>query len=215
MIEAMTIDRTGKVLSSKTIDPAKCKFFIFSADHYREDGTCKCNDPEHRKMMIREWEYTPSQFKDIPLLKTRKTVQKYLDIVKSGKIEEREIITLRSLLNGGRGNWTKDEKAQVLAAVNGKELRLNPKQQEKGVNWLRRRCFKLDGGIRKNCPFEENERKLLDPKEYKGFTMVGLHEEDNGYGRKFYVPIYRLKGKSGAKVDYAVDFRDRKGITIF
>jgi hypothetical protein len=45
----------------------KCRFFIMNPDHYREDGSCKCNDPDHRAMMIRSWEYSKEDFEGIPL----------------------------------------------------------------------------------------------------------------------------------------------------
>lgn len=44
-----------------------CKFNIFAPEHYRKDGSCKCDDAEHRKHMIAEWEYRAEDFKDIPL----------------------------------------------------------------------------------------------------------------------------------------------------
>lgn len=45
-----------------------CPFYIFLPEHYREDGSCKCSNAEHRKMMIKEWEYSKKDFKDIPLI---------------------------------------------------------------------------------------------------------------------------------------------------
>lgn len=48
-------------------DIGKCKFFIFQPDHYREDGSCKCDDHEHRAMMIREWGYSKADFENVPL----------------------------------------------------------------------------------------------------------------------------------------------------
>jgi len=48
------------------INPMNCTFFIMVPEHYREDGTCKCDDAEHRKEM-RKWGYTKKHFKDIPL----------------------------------------------------------------------------------------------------------------------------------------------------
>lgn len=44
-----------------------CPFVIFDPEHYRADGTCKCDDPQHRVFMKREWEYTDADFKGIPL----------------------------------------------------------------------------------------------------------------------------------------------------
>jgi hypothetical protein len=51
----------------KQSDLQRCTFTILVADHYREDGSCKCNDKAHRAMMIKEWEYTQEDFKGIPL----------------------------------------------------------------------------------------------------------------------------------------------------
>lgn len=58
----------GKITIMKQSDMLKCKFAIMVPEHYRSDGSCKCNNAEHRKMMIREWEYTEKDFEDIELL---------------------------------------------------------------------------------------------------------------------------------------------------
>lgn len=49
-------------------DIAKCPFLIFMPEYYRQDGSCKCSNREHRRMMIEEWEYKKSQFKNIKLV---------------------------------------------------------------------------------------------------------------------------------------------------
>jgi hypothetical protein len=36
-------------------DMVRCPHVIMMPDHYREDGTCKCNDPNEKVM--REWGY--------------------------------------------------------------------------------------------------------------------------------------------------------------
>lgn len=36
-------------------DIARCPHYIFVADHYREDGSCKCDDPN--ETVMREWGY--------------------------------------------------------------------------------------------------------------------------------------------------------------
>lgn len=48
-------------------DMLKCPFAIVMPEHYRNDGTCKCDDPDHREMMIHDWDYSRDDFKDIPL----------------------------------------------------------------------------------------------------------------------------------------------------
>lgn len=47
----------------KTDNILACSFAIMVPEHYREDGSCKCNDPEEQARMIREWDYTESDFK--------------------------------------------------------------------------------------------------------------------------------------------------------
>lgn len=59
--------KSGKIRRIKQSDMRKCPFFIMMMEHYRDDGSCKCDDAEHRKYMIKNWEYTEKDFKDIPL----------------------------------------------------------------------------------------------------------------------------------------------------
>lgn len=66
------------IIEIKTIrqaDAMRCPFCILVPDHYREDGSCKCNDPEYQKMMIREWGYRKRDFKRVGRLK-QKVVRK-------------------------------------------------------------------------------------------------------------------------------------------
>ena len=51
----------------KQSDIRKCKFAIILPDHYREDGSCKCDDHTHRNMMIEAWGYKQKDFEGIPL----------------------------------------------------------------------------------------------------------------------------------------------------
>lgn len=44
-----------------------CRFGIMDPAHYRSDETCKCDDPDERARMIREWDYTAADFAGIPL----------------------------------------------------------------------------------------------------------------------------------------------------
>ena len=70
MVTFAKLERDGSTSEIKVIknsDIQKCPFVIFAPEHYREDGSCKCDDPEHRKMMIREWGYKERHFKNIPL----------------------------------------------------------------------------------------------------------------------------------------------------
>jgi hypothetical protein len=44
-----------KVRMLKTADMLKCPHVIIMPEHYREDGSCKCNDPDNTVMV--EWGY--------------------------------------------------------------------------------------------------------------------------------------------------------------
>lgn len=45
----------------KRTDILACPFVIMVAEHYREDGSCKCDDPIEQKKMIKEWGYTKKE----------------------------------------------------------------------------------------------------------------------------------------------------------
>lgn len=39
-----------------------CPFVIMEFEHYRENGTCRCDDPVEQARLIREYDYTPEHF---------------------------------------------------------------------------------------------------------------------------------------------------------
>lgn len=57
------------VRAIKQIDMLKCPHCIMVASHYREDGTCKCDDPTEQAMMVKEWGYKKSDFRTLFALK--------------------------------------------------------------------------------------------------------------------------------------------------
>ena len=59
--------QTVKVREIQQSAIMRCPFVIIVADHYREDGSCKCDDAGERAMMISEWEYSESDFNGIEL----------------------------------------------------------------------------------------------------------------------------------------------------
>lgn len=71
IIQFGTIQKDGTLTDIRTLKQAvigSCPFYIFMPEHYREDGTCKCSNAGHRRMMIKEWEYSKRDFKDIALI---------------------------------------------------------------------------------------------------------------------------------------------------
>lgn len=59
-----TLTRGGLVDVKRVPQAAiqRCRFFIFDAQHYRDDGTCRCNDPVEQRRLIREAGYKRSDF---------------------------------------------------------------------------------------------------------------------------------------------------------
>lgn len=50
------MDVTGTIVATgPEFNPANCPHFIFDGDHYREDGSCKCDEPTAAVMA--EWGY--------------------------------------------------------------------------------------------------------------------------------------------------------------
>lgn len=59
MTEFVELDADGTVLSTRTIPRQamlQCPHFIMVPEHYRDDNTCRCNDPGALEM--KEWGYT-------------------------------------------------------------------------------------------------------------------------------------------------------------
>ena len=66
-IQFGTLNPNSELTNIRTIkqsDIAACKFTIMVSKHYRADGSCLCDDEEHRKMMIKEWGYTQESFNE-------------------------------------------------------------------------------------------------------------------------------------------------------
>jgi hypothetical protein len=64
-IRFSTLNSDGKetnVREIKNDDIRACPFTILVQEHYRENGTCKCNNRAHRDYMIKNWEYTEQDF---------------------------------------------------------------------------------------------------------------------------------------------------------
>lgn len=56
MVKVMTMNRDGSTSVIKEINPERCPHFIFMQEHYRNDGTCHCDDPTAEYMI--GWGYT-------------------------------------------------------------------------------------------------------------------------------------------------------------
>ncbi len=65
-IQFGTLHPDGSLTDKRRIrqsDIGRCPHIIMVQEHYRSDGSCKCDDPEEQAMMIREWGYSAADFK--------------------------------------------------------------------------------------------------------------------------------------------------------
>jgi hypothetical protein len=61
-----TLEEDGHLTNVRMIkqsDMVKCPHCIMVPEHYRQDGTCKCDDPAEQAMMIKKWGYKKKDFK--------------------------------------------------------------------------------------------------------------------------------------------------------
>ena len=52
---AKVIDSHLVTIKQVEINPSRCPHCIFDSDHYRKDGSCRCNDINHTIMAV--WGY--------------------------------------------------------------------------------------------------------------------------------------------------------------
>lgn len=65
-VEMGTLQPNGELTNVRHIkhaDIRACQFTIVAPEHYRKNGSCLCDDPVHRQMMIKEWGYNAKDFK--------------------------------------------------------------------------------------------------------------------------------------------------------
>lgn len=120
-------------------------------------------------------------------IKPSKSIQKYLDIIKTGLIQEREIISMRSLMNKNK------EAASLIFDEMGNldELAITEDQARKGYDWLMDQWKTQTGTERKNNPFGQREQRILE--NYSHITLNSLYNAGNGY-HDSYLPLYNVYG---------------------
>jgi hypothetical protein len=121
-------------------------------------------------------------------------IQKYLDIIAKGKIEEREIISMKSLINRNE-----DARRIIFDALNDVELELSESQNQKGYGFLMNQWKTPRGLVRKNNPFGYREQDALD--NFSHFTLYSFYDAGNRH-HSFYLPIYQLYARGGGGFEY-------------
>lgn len=125
-----------------------------------------------------------------------KTEKKYLDIIASCKIEENEIIAMKSFMGK-----SKDNARAIFDALNeaDKPLQLSTAQNKKGYDFLMSLRFTPTGKERVNNPFGYREQNILD--NFSHFELNSFYNAGNAFV-DFYMPLYECVSKDGGGFEY-------------
>jgi len=121
-------------------------------------------------------------------------MRKYEGIIKSGKIEESELVSLNSFYNKNKDN--KDYIDSLLYGDEVNELELSNEQNFKGYHFLNGLRFTPTGKDRSNSPFGYREDSILD--NFDRFTFCGFYSENGRY----YIRMYNCYSKDGNSFQY-------------
>lgn len=133
------------------------------------------------------------------LYDTKKPENKYLERYKTlasqTLLTEREILNLKSVISGGKGSLSKEERLDLLCLVAESEHEITPEQSAKGIAWLKNLAWTPYGKPRKSDPFGYRERSIL--LGFTHFTFSGFVDL-SGYGQdtcRALSPLYRVHGQ--------------------
>lgn len=121
------------------------------------------------------------------------TAKKYLAIIESGKIEEGQLIAMKSFLNKNKEN-----RDLIFAAMANITLTLSPEQNQKGYDFLMDQWKTATGKERKNNPFGYREQAILE--NFSHFELNGWYDAGNAYA-SYYLPLYECVG-DGTSFEY-------------
>ena len=144
----------------------------------------------------------------------KKLLKKWIDKIDSGTLSETDIIYLKSHISTGHMCKTLDENDRkrleqhlidVIELKNG--LNITQEQSDKGIEYLTRKMFKVNGKPRNDKWNYENDDEYRDiVKNFSHFKFMGFTE--TYYGHYSYYrrlsPVYRTFDKSGDYFDYTM-----------
>ncbi len=128
-------------------------------------------------------------------MNSSKLYKKYSTIIDSGKIEEREIISLKSALR--RESLSKEEKQNLESRIANNNLLISTGQTKKGYDFLVNLWKTPTGKERKNNPYGYREEDVLE--NFESFTFDGFYDDSNYYQQEMGIrdlyPLYTVIGK--------------------
>lgn len=151
----------------------------------------------------------PSRQQQVKPKKRSRTFRRHAErLMGRAPLLENEIKALCWALNGVKAaNLDDTDRRELRALLDAREERpITREHSDKGIAWLRKLCFKLNGDPRKNPPLGTRELDIV--RRFKRFTWVGVYNTqehfENWNGCKSYVPVWRTYDKAGNYFDYAV-----------
>lgn len=112
-------------------------------------------------------------------------LKKYATILTNEYIEEREIISLRTLLERDISN---ELRKYLNGLVKNYSHKITSSQAQKGLSWLLNQWKTPTGKARKHNPFNDEQQAILQ--DFKCFYFVGT-KRFNQFN-SYYSPIYRV-----------------------
>lgn len=139
-------------------------------------------------------------------MQTNKTYDKWLKRVKDRRTPwtENDIIYFRRAVGSSSHMPTQLKQELVRRFQETAPYRITAAQTAKGLDFLRRKAFRIDGKPRQTADFPFSNYELTIIKTASHFQFVGLANSAYLYGGGYtwYLPIYRLYSKSGDYFDY-------------
>lgn len=118
--------------------------------------------------------------------KLSRTAKKYLAIIETGRIEESDLIAMKSFINK-----SKENARIIFDAMSDKTLLLSEAQNKKGYDFLMKQRFTPTGKERQNNPFGYREAAILD--NFSHFELKDWYNAGNAH-HDYYLPLYECLG---------------------
>ena len=122
-------------------------------------------------------------------------LERYKAIASQAFLTEREINNLKSVISGGKGSLSKEERLELLSLVADTEHDITPEQTAKGLAWLKNLAWTPYGKARKSDPFGYRERSIL--LGFTHFTFSGFEDVGSVFQERYrnLSPLYRVHGQ--------------------
>ena len=141
------------------------------------------------------------------------TASEHLTKLNKKVITKQEINAISKYINSMRfrdpSRESKDLAELFLTIINNRSYKLTKDQTEFGINWLKNRYYRKDGGHRKQMQhdfqfyeIEDVDYILKNFKEFRFIGYAGIYHRYSGCNSNL-VPIYQVIGKDGRSFNYS------------